>query len=119
MMSGNPRPDDVWLAHLGLAAKTRPVVVVSRHDPEPPRALVICVPFTTQNRGSSYEVALPRAHFLQRESVANVQRLGSIPTSRLERKIGVLPALDMVRIKSALNFVSDLAQPSSETVKGS
>ena len=25
----SPRPGDVWLADLGLAAKTRPVVVVS------------------------------------------------------------------------------------------
>jgi mRNA-degrading endonuclease toxin of MazEF toxin-antitoxin module len=30
----------VWLADLGLAAKTRPVIVVSRFDPDGPRALV-------------------------------------------------------------------------------
>ena len=40
---------DVWLADLGLAAKVRPVVIVSRDDPDPPRALVIYVPLTTQN----------------------------------------------------------------------
>src|ERR1700719_539441 len=28
----SPHPGEVWLADLGLAAKTRPVVVVSRHD---------------------------------------------------------------------------------------
>jgi mRNA interferase MazF len=28
----NPHPGEVWLADLGLAAKTRPVVVVSRRD---------------------------------------------------------------------------------------
>jgi mRNA interferase MazF len=53
-------PGDVWLADLGLAAKKRPVVVVSRNDPNPPRALVIYVPLTTQNRGSAYEVSLPK-----------------------------------------------------------
>ena len=36
----NPKPGEVWLADLGLAAKTRPVVVVSRYDQNPPRALV-------------------------------------------------------------------------------
>jgi mRNA-degrading endonuclease toxin of MazEF toxin-antitoxin module len=36
----NPRPGEVWLADLGLAAKTRPVVIVSRYDPEAPRATV-------------------------------------------------------------------------------
>lgn len=31
----NPQPGDIWLADLGLAAKTRPVVIVSRYDPVP------------------------------------------------------------------------------------
>lgn len=54
----NPRPGEVGLADLGLAAKTRPIVIVSREDPQPPRALVIYVPLTTQNRNSPYEVVL-------------------------------------------------------------
>jgi mRNA interferase MazF len=56
----NPQPGEVWLADLGLTAKTRPVVIVSRSDPDPPRALILYVPLTTQNRQGSYEVALPR-----------------------------------------------------------
>jgi hypothetical protein len=48
----HPQPGEVWLVDLGLAAKTRPVVIVSRYDPEPPRALVLYVPLTTQNRQS-------------------------------------------------------------------
>ncbi len=59
----SPHPGEVWLADLGLSAKTRPVVVISRYDPDPPRALVLYVPLTTQNRGSSYEVPLPRLSF--------------------------------------------------------
>jgi mRNA interferase MazF len=68
-----PRPGEVWLADLGLAAKTRPVVIVSREDPDPPRALVVYVPLTTQPRLSLYEVPLPQLPFLDRDSVANVQ----------------------------------------------
>ena len=82
----SPRPGEVWLADLGLAAKTRPVVIVSRHDPDAPRALTIYVPLTTQNRGSRYEVALPKLTFLRELSVANVQRIASLPVTRLERK---------------------------------
>jgi mRNA-degrading endonuclease toxin of MazEF toxin-antitoxin module len=37
----SPHPGEIWLADLGLAAKTRPVVILSRYDPEAPRALVI------------------------------------------------------------------------------
>ncbi|MBK9169670.1 MAG: type II toxin-antitoxin system PemK/MazF family toxin [Bryobacterales bacterium] len=103
-----PRPGEIWLADLGIAAKTRPVVIVSREDPEPPRSLVLYVPLTTQRRGNSYEVPLPRLPFLDRESVANVQGLGSLPTVRLERKIGRLPTEAMKRLKDALTFALDL-----------
>jgi mRNA interferase MazF len=87
----SPRPGEVWLADLGLAAKTRPVVIVSRYDIDPPRALVIYVPLTTQNRNSKYEVELPKQPFLKLEGVANVQGIASLPVKRLERKLGDLP----------------------------
>jgi mRNA interferase MazF len=108
----NPQPGEIWLADLGLAAKTRPVVIVSRQDPDPPRSLVLYVPLTTQRRESPYEVPLPRLPFLDRESVANVQGLGSLPTVRLERKIGRLSAGTMERVKDALVFALDLERSS-------
>ncbi len=48
LMTSNP--GEVWLADLGMAAKMRPVVIVSRADPDPPRALILYVPLTTQER---------------------------------------------------------------------
>lgn len=104
----SPRPGEVWLADLGLAAKTRPVVIVSRHDPEAPRSLTIYVPLTTQNRGSKYEVELPKLRFLKAECVANVQGVGSLPLPRLERKIGDLPNDMLGRIRHALSFALTL-----------
>ena len=106
----NPRPGEVWLADLGLAAKSRPVIVVSRHDSDPPRALVLYVPLTTQNRKSRYEVVLPKLAFLHQRSVANVQGLGSLPLVRLERKIGRLPGAVMKELKEALLFALDLSK---------
>ena len=103
----NPQPGEVWLADLGLAAKTRPVVIVSRYDPDAPRALISYVPLTTQNRQSPYEVSLPRVGFLDRDSVANVQGLGSLPKVRLERRLGKLPDEAMTQIKRALAFALD------------
>ena len=110
----NPRPGEVWLADLGLAAKTRPVVVVSRHDPDAPRALIVYVPLTTQDRGSSYEVEIPKQRFLDRGSVANVQGIGSIPTVRLERKLGKLPEAVLDDIKRAIVFALDLTPEPQE-----
>ena len=106
----NPKPGEVWLADLGLAAKTRPVIIVSRFDPDPPRSLVIYVPLTTQNRNSPYEMELPSLPFLDKTSVANVQGLASLPMVRLERKIGMIPDTVMQDIKKALSYALDLNQ---------
>jgi len=104
----SPSPGEVWLADLGMAAKTRPVVVVSRRDEDAPRALAIYVPLTTQNRGSRYEVVMPRLSFLREASVANVQGMGSIPVVRLERRLGRLPEAVLAEVRSALAFALDL-----------
>jgi mRNA interferase MazF len=104
----NLRPGEVWLADLGLAAKSRPVVILSRFDPDAPRALAIYVPLTTQNRGSKYEVELPRLPFLRERSVVNVQGIGSLTANRLERKIGELPPDMLQRIREALAFAIDV-----------
>lgn len=104
----HPRPAEVWLADLGLAAKTRPVVIVSRADPDAPRALAIYVPLTTQDRGSDYEVSVGKLPFLTHISYANVQGIGAIPYPGLERKLGVLPPGLFAQIKSALRFALEL-----------
>ena len=104
-----PRPGEVWLVDLGLAAKTRPVVIVSRHDPDAPRALTIYVPLTTQNRGSRYEVALPKLTFLRELSVANVQGIASLRVTRLERKLGEEPPDVLAQIRKALAFATEMA----------
>src|SRR5947209_1078719 len=57
--SMSPQPGEIWKADLGLAAKTRPIIIVSRQDPDPPRSLVLYVPLTTQRRDSPYEVPTP------------------------------------------------------------
>jgi len=104
----SPHPGEVWLADLGLTAKTPPVVILSRHGPDAPRALTVYVPLTTQNRGSKYEVRMPQLTFLREPSVANVQGIASVPVTRLERRIGELPADVLEQIRESVNFALDL-----------
>ena len=104
----NPQPGEIWLADLGLAAKTRPVLLVSRYDPDPPRAMITYIPLTTQYRQSPYEVVLPKLRFLNQDSYANVQGLGSMPKVRLERRLGKLSDNVMRQIKNAILFALDL-----------
>ena len=104
----HPKPGEVWLADLGIAAKTRPVVIVSRNDPNAPRVLCIYVPLTTEDRGSNYEIPI-REGFLREKSVANVQGIASIPITRLQRKLGTLPEKALQDIRKALKFALDLS----------
>jgi mRNA interferase MazF len=104
----NPRPGEIWLADLGWAAKFRPVVIVSRQDPDPPRSLIIYVPITTQYRQSAYEVTLPHLRFLERDSYVNVQGIGSLPTARLGRRLGTLPEAALADIKRAISLALEL-----------
>ena len=69
---------------------------------------MIYVPLTTQYRNSEYEVVLPNLKFLNQSSIANVQGIASIPTARLERKLGELPNDVMLQIKKAIIFAMDL-----------
>jgi len=103
-----PKAGEVWLADLGWAAKTRPVVVLSLDDTDAPRALHIYVPMTSQNRNSKYEIPLGHLPWLAKESVANVQGIGSLPPTRFEKKIGVLPETDFAKIKRALIYALNL-----------
>jgi len=104
----NAKPGDIWLADLGLAAKTRPVLIISRFDPDAPRTLITYVPLTTQHRGSRYEIPLGDLPFLHQQSVVNVQGIGSLVEPRLERKLGQLSAATMATVKDAIRFALEL-----------
>jgi len=49
--------------------------------------------------------------FLDRDSVANVQGLGSIPTVRLERRLGRISNDVLTKLRIALAFALDLEAP--------
>ncbi len=51
---------------------------------------------------------LPKLSFLNRDSIANVQGLGSVARARLERKLGKLPDEVMQEIKQTIAFALDL-----------
>jgi len=48
----NPKPGEIYLIDLGMTGKVRPAVVISRDDPNSPRAICIFAPITSENRGS-------------------------------------------------------------------
>ena len=98
----NPRHGEVWLVDMGMTAKTRPGVVLIADNLNAPRSLIIHIPITRENRGSELEVPLGHLPFLDPQSVANVQGIGSLPFVRFEKRLGVLPAGDLAAVKKAL-----------------
>jgi mRNA interferase MazF len=107
----NSRHGEVWLVDMGMAAKTRPAVVLLAENLNAPRSLIIHIPITTQNRGSELEVPLSQLPFLDADSVAKFQGIGSLPGIRFEKRLGVVPVPELRAIKSALMRACALSQP--------
>lgn len=95
-------PGQIYLVDLGMAAKTRPMLVVSRRDDDAPRALSVCAPITTSSRNSRYEIEIGKPKFLHESSYVNVQGLQAIQHHELRRAIGRLPEEKMNEIRAAL-----------------
>jgi mRNA interferase MazF len=98
----NPRHGEVWLVDMGMVAKTRPAIVLIADNLDAPRSLIIYIPITRQNRGSELEVQLGHLRFLDPDSVANVQGIGSLPSVRFEKRLGAVLPSDLEAVKKAL-----------------
>ncbi|HTU17814.1 MAG TPA: type II toxin-antitoxin system PemK/MazF family toxin [Gemmataceae bacterium] len=97
-----PHPDRgaVWLADLGIAAKTRPALVLSVPPAPQDRVLVTLVPHTTSVQGTRFEVMIPKP-FLQ-AGAFDAQGLATVARPRLLRKLGDLQPAELVLIEEAV-----------------
>ncbi len=103
-----PKVGEVYMLDLGYEGKFRPVVIMSREDPQAPRALALFVPLTKQNHGTRYEVPMPRVPWLKLQSYANVQAIGAAEHWELRDKRGRFDDLAVEKIKDAIRWVFDL-----------
>jgi mRNA interferase MazF len=83
-----PARGEVWLFDLGMAAKTRPVLILSVPPGDADRAIVTVVPHTTSLRGSAFEIAVS-VPFLKPGAFL-VQGVSTHPASWAIRKLGAL-----------------------------
>lgn len=108
MPSTSPKPGQLWKVDLGYEGKLRWFIIVSRSDPEAPRALALGVPVTTQYRDSDYEVPLGKLPCLRETSYANVQGLQTLRWIDLLEFGGVVPAPLLEQIRQALRLTLEL-----------
>jgi mRNA interferase MazF len=102
----NTNRGEVWIVDLGLAAKVRPCLVLSIPTNPTDRVLATLVPHPTSVQGTRFEVAV-QASFLKPGSF-DVQQIVSVPQVKLIRRLGVLPATQLVLVETTLRFWLDL-----------
>jgi mRNA interferase MazF len=88
------------LADLGIAAKTRPGLVISVPPYPQDRVLVTLVPHTTSIQGTRFEVVIAKP-FLK-PGAFDAQGLVTVATARLLRKLGDLQQAEMALIEEAV-----------------
>ena len=93
---------------LGYQGKVRPIVIMSREDPQAPRALSLYVPLTKETHGSRYEVTMPRVPWLKLQSYADTQAIGAVGHHELKDRRGRFEAAAIARIKDAIRWAFDL-----------
>lgn len=105
-----PKPGEVYWVDLGMQAKLRPLMVVSREDPNVERALSVCVPLTTQIRGGRYEESLPRVKWMPgtARGVANVLGITHIEHHRLGRRAGRYEGHVLARVRERIAWMLEL-----------
>lgn len=107
-MPTEPQPGEVWFADLGMAEKSRPVLVLAFPGESDARSLVIVAPLTSQIRGMRGEVDLGKPRWLPKHSAVNVQGIASFDRHKLSRRMGALTKAEMDRVKETLRALLDL-----------
>ena len=82
------RPGEVWQTDLGMAAKVRPCLILTQPPRDDEIAVVTVVAHTTSFRDNRWELRIPKP-FLQ-AGAFDVQRIATVATVKLERKLGEL-----------------------------
>ena len=91
-----------------MAARVRPVVLLSVPLPTDARSLVVVAPLTSQLRGLRGEVDIGKPRWLPKHSSVNVQGLASVDHNALGKKLGKLSHGQFEEVKCSLRELLEL-----------
>ena len=91
---------EVWLIDFGLAAKTRPALLLTGQPADNELDIVTVLLHTTALRGNRWELSIPKP-FLK-PGAFHLQQVQTVSTVKLERKLGVLTADEMNHVLDVL-----------------
>lgn len=95
-----PQRGEIWQVDFGIAAKVRPALLLTDEPADDALDLVTVLLHTTALRGNQWELAIPKP-FLK-PGAFHLQQVQSIPTVRLERRMGALTEGELATIDRAL-----------------
>jgi mRNA interferase MazF len=95
---------EIWLVDLGMVAKVRPCLILSRYPADDELALFVIVPHTTSIRGNRWE--FPSNLPFLKPGVFHLQQVQPISVPKLQQKLGVMPPalFDQLRRKMILEL---------------
>ena len=82
------RRGEIWVVDFGIAAKVRPALLLTDSPPADELDLVTVILHTTSLRDNRWELVVPKP-FLK-PGAFHLQQIQSVPTVRLERRLGAL-----------------------------
>lgn len=96
------KPGEVWIVDLGMVAKVRPCLILTP-PPKPDELDVFTiVAHTTSRRNNRWEIVVSKS-FLSKDGAFDVQRIATVASAKLERKLGALSTIEMDAILDRLS----------------
>jgi mRNA interferase MazF len=95
------RSGEVWMIDLGMVAKVRPCLLLTDWPADDELAIITVLAHTTSLRGGPWELAI-RKSFLA-PGAFHLQQIHSVPTVKLERRLGVLTEAEMSQVLDKLH----------------
>lgn len=95
------KPGEVWMVDLGMAAKVRPCLVITPPPKSDELDVYTVIAHTTSQRGNHWEVMCEKP-FFKEDGVFDVQRLATVASVKLERKLGSLTPSELQTILDRL-----------------
>ena len=91
---------EVWIVDFGMMAKIRPALLLTGEAADDELDLVTVLLHTTALRGNRWELNIPKP-FLK-PGAFHLQQVQTVSSAKLERRLGVLTAEEMERVRIAL-----------------
>lgn len=88
------KPGEVWIVDLGMVAKVRPCLILTPAPKSDELDIYTVVAHTTSQRGNHWEIAFEKP-FFREDGVFDVQRIATVASAKLERKLGSLTSAEL------------------------